>query len=121
MNSEQIARVAHEVNKAYCYSIGDYSQVSWDEAPEWQRQSAIKGVEYRLSNPQAPSWAQHEAWAREKEADGWKFGPVKDAEKKEHPCLIPYHQLPQEQQAKDYLFIAVVDALRTIEAERKMG
>jgi len=43
--------------------------------------------------------------------DGWKHGPVKDPEKKEHPCLIPYDELPKEQQVKDHLFIGVVKAL----------
>jgi hypothetical protein len=47
----------------------------------------------------------------DKEADGWKHGPVKDPEKKEHPCMVPYGQLPAEQRAKDYLFIAVVKAM----------
>lgn len=39
------ARAAHEVNRAYCIALGDTSQPSWDEAPEWQRESAKKGVQ----------------------------------------------------------------------------
>jgi len=37
---------------------------------------------------------------------------VKDTEKKEHPCIVPFDQLPREQQAKDYLFRGVVHAVR---------
>jgi hypothetical protein len=48
----------------------------------------------------------------EKLAAGWEYGPVKDAEAKRHPCLVPFNQLPREQQAKDYIFRAVVHALR---------
>jgi hypothetical protein len=44
----------------------------------------------------------------EKKADGWVYGEVKDPEKKEHPCLVEYEELPKDQQAKDSLFIAVV-------------
>lgn len=106
-----IARVCHETNRAYCATIGDFSQKPWDEAEEWQRQSAIKGVEYRLLNADAPASAQHEAWMADKVADGWVYGEVKDAEKKTHPCIVSYDELPFEQRRKDYLFQAVVDAL----------
>ena len=50
MNNELIAKVAHTVNKAYCETLGDYSQPSWDEAPEWQKASALQGVEFHLNN-----------------------------------------------------------------------
>lgn len=110
MQVTQIARIAHETNRAYCQSIGDDSQKSWEEAAEWQRQSAVKGVQFRLDNRYAPASDQHDAWVRDKEADGWKYGPVKDAEKREHPCIVHYNDLPIEQRLKDYLFQAVVDA-----------
>jgi len=41
---EACARAAHEANRAYCLAIGDVSQTSWDDAPEWQRSSARNGV-----------------------------------------------------------------------------
>lgn len=110
MNIEQIAEVCHETNRAYCDTIFDRSQKSWADAAEWQRQSAIKGVQFALDNPDAPASSQHEAWLADKERDGWKFGDVKDAEKKEHPCMVPYDQLPIEQRIKDHLFKAVVRA-----------
>jgi hypothetical protein len=111
---EQIARVAHETNRAYCQSIGDASQAAWEDAPEWQKQSAIKGVLFHLQahargEEPSPS-ASHDSWLEEKRADGWTYGPVKDAAKKEHPCFVPYVDLPVEQQVKDYLFGAVVEA-----------
>jgi len=37
MDIEDIAKVAHEVNRAYCISIGDNSQQSWECSPEWQK------------------------------------------------------------------------------------
>jgi RyR domain len=110
LNIEQIATVCHETNRAYCTSIGDNSQKPWLEAEQWQRDSAIEGVRYALANPTAPASAQHDAWLADKERDGWKFGPVKEADKKEHPCFVPYEQLPVEQKTKDYLFKAVVTA-----------
>jgi len=108
---ENIAKVCHEANRAYCQGIGDDSQPSWEDAPEWQRKSAVEGVKFNLANPDAPASASHDSWLAVKEADGWKYGPVKDADKKEHPCYVPYEQLPAEQQKKDALFKAIVAAL----------
>lgn len=107
-----IAKICHEANKFYCESIGDYSQKSWAEADEWQRDSAIKGVVFRFKNPEAPRSSQHDAWMQDKINDGWSYGEVKNAEEKTHPCIVPYDQLPVHQQKKDALFQAIVDALK---------
>jgi len=111
---ERIAKVAHEANRAYCATIGDDSQLSWEESPQWQRESAIKGAQFHVTglldgNVHGAS-ASHEAWLKEKVADGWKYGPVKDPAKKEHPCMVAYAELPKEQQQKDFLFAAIVRA-----------
>jgi len=106
-----VAAVCHEANRALCACLGDHSQPTWGEAPDWQVESAIKGVEFNLANPEAPASASHDSWLAEKERGGWIYGPVKDPEKKEHPCFVPYEELPIEQQAKDHLFKAVVEAL----------
>lgn len=112
MNVEQIAQVAHEVNAAYCQALGDLSQAPWANAPEWQRQSARSGVRMHLQRPDASPSESHERWLKEKREAGWKWGPVKSPEKKEHPCFVPYDELPVEQRAKDFIFRAVVHALR---------
>ena len=108
--TEQIARVCHDANRAYCETIGDNSQKSWAEAEQWQRNSAVNGVSFALSHPDSPASSQHEAWLRDKVSDGWVNGPVKDFALKTHPCIVPYDQLPIEQRMKDYLFKAVVAA-----------
>lgn len=107
-----MAMLCHKANKILCESHGDNSQKDWYEAEEWQRQSALDGVQYRLDNPNAEPSAQHNAWMEAKKADGWVYGEVKDAEAKTHPCMVPYEQLPLFQQKKDELFIAIVDALK---------
>jgi len=78
------------------------------DAPEWQRDSAINGVIYHLTHPDSQPCDSHNNWLAEKEANDWKYGEVKNIDKKEHPCFLPYEQLPKEQQLKDALFIAVV-------------
>ena len=108
---EGIAKVCHEANRAYCEGLGDTSQPSWEDAPAWQRESAIDGVVFHQRNAHARPSASHENWMAQKEADGWTFGEVKDPEAKTHPCMVPFGELPVEQQRKDYLFKFICDAL----------
>jgi hypothetical protein len=63
MTTEQIAKVCHEVNRAYCASLGDTSQAAWEDAPQWQRDSAVVGVEYIQQHQDAPPSASHESMA----------------------------------------------------------
>jgi ryanodine receptor 2 len=37
----------------------------------------------------------HEVWAQGRLQDGWTYGPVRDDALKQHPCLVPYEQLPE--------------------------
>ena len=109
--THSIARVVHEVNRSYCISLGDHTQTNWEDAPQWQKDSALKGVEMHLANPDATARDSHISWMAEKQEQGWKFGPVKDADAKEHPCMVDYEDLPQEQRSKDYIFRGVVHAI----------
>jgi hypothetical protein len=102
------ARVAHEINREFCMAIGDFSQVGWNDAPQWQRDSAVDGVMFHVENPDAGPEATHENWMRAKIIEGWVYGEEKDPVNKVHPCLVPYDELPIEQRAKDYLFASVV-------------
>jgi hypothetical protein len=113
-----IARVCHNVNRAYCQSIGDHSQPEWKDAPEWQKQSAINGVKAHVESgfTMQPE-DSHKSWLAQKEADGWVYGPTKDPSAKTHPCMVPYDQLPLEQRTKDYLFREVVHSMMLPDAE----
>lgn len=111
MLTEEIARVCHEANRAYCATLGDTSQPPWEEAPEWQQKSALNGVTLHIKHPEAGPERSHESWLAEKVADGWVYGPTKNPDAKQHPCVVPFGDLPIEQQRKDFLFRAIVHAL----------
>lgn len=110
MNIERIAQVAHEINRAYCQAIGDESQPTWEDAPDWQRNSARSGVQAHIDKQLTPR-ESHDLWMDQKVREGWIYGPVKDPTKKEHHCIVPYDHLPVEQRVKDYLFAQVVASL----------
>lgn len=109
-----IAAVAHSINAAYCRAMGDDTQVDWADAPEWQQKSAIAGVEMHLANPDATPEQSHESWLKQKLDEGWAYGETKDVEAKQHPCCVPYSELPVEQKAKDYIFRAAVHAAKAL-------
>lgn len=108
---EKVAKVAHEANRAYCEILGDYSQPRWEDAPEWQRKSIVAGVKAHYADAAMTPRMIHQVWMDRKLEEGWKWGPKKDPDKKEHPCIVPYDQLSTSQQVKDALFLAVSRAL----------
>jgi hypothetical protein len=109
---EEIARICHEVNRGLCLATGDASQPSWADAPDWQKQSAVHGVEAIMKGEVRTPEDSHNNWCKEKVETGWTYGAVKDAVKKTHPCLVPYHELPVIQRLKDKLFTTIVQSLR---------
>ena len=43
----------------------------------------------------------HDLWARQRLADGWTYGPLRDDKVKKHPCLVPYADLPESEKEYD--------------------
>ena len=54
----------------------------------------------------------HENWARQRMADGWTWGPARDDARREHPCLVPYDALPEEE--KEYDRRTALETLRLV-------
>ncbi len=58
----------------------------------------------------------HDNWAEGRFAEGWTYGPVRNDELKQHPCLIPYNELPDSEKEYDR-----VTSMETLKAIRKLG
>ena len=44
----------------------------------------------------------HDVWAEERmNQQGWSYGPVRNDELKQTPCLVPYDELPENEQIFD--------------------
>ena len=43
----------------------------------------------------------HEIWAKTRMEQGWTYGEVRNDNLKQHPCLIPYEDLPEEEREYD--------------------
>ncbi len=108
---ESIARICHDANRAYCRTINDLSHEDWDNAPEWQKQSARDGVKNILEGQVKSPEESHKSWCDGKLKDGWSFGKVKDETQKTHPSLLPWEEIAAEVRLKDYLFFAIVHTM----------
>ncbi len=106
-----ISRTVHEAVRAWAAAHGQDSIPHWNRAPAWMRDSTRESVEFTLDHPEAPHSAQHDQWMAQKKRDGWVWGEVKDADRKTHPMLVAYEELPDMERRKDALFKAIVQAL----------
>jgi RyR domain len=43
----------------------------------------------------------HDVWATQRLTQGWRFGPHRNDAQKEHPCLVPYEDLPESEKEYD--------------------
>ena len=78
---------------------GKLNSIGCDIAPADTSRPAIESFDdatlLKLSK------AEHDRWMGEKLANGWTYAPVRDNAQKHHPMLIPYDQLPLDEQQKD--------------------
>jgi hypothetical protein len=54
----------------------------------------------------------HDNWARQRIAEGWTYGSRRDDSAKQHPDLVPYHDLPESE--KEYDRRAALETLKAI-------
>jgi len=54
----------------------------------------------------------HEVWAKQRLAEGWKYGATRNDERKEHPCLVAYEDLPESE--KEYDRNTAMETLKVI-------
>jgi hypothetical protein len=54
----------------------------------------------------------HDIWAEQRMAEGWRLGAKRDDARKEHPCLVPYADLPESE--KEYDRRSAMETLKAI-------
>ena len=58
----------------------------------------------------------HEVWAQSRISQGWTYGAERSDALKQHPCLVPYNELPEVEKAYDR-----DTALETLKLIAKLG
>lgn len=109
LDAEAVAALCHETVRHYRALRGEDPVPAWAKAPEWMRHSTRETVRAVMAGQDAGQ--VHDTLMARKAAEGWTYGPVRDNEAKVNPCLVPFGDLPEAQQAEDRLFVAIVNAL----------
>jgi ryanodine receptor 2 len=54
----------------------------------------------------------HDTWSARRISEGWRYGEKRDDDKKLHPELVPYSELPESE--KEYDRLTAMNTLRLI-------
>lgn len=58
----------------------------------------------------------HDLWSASRIAEGWTWGEKRDEEMNQHPCLIPYNELPESEKEYDRQ-----TSMQTLKLIQKLG
>lgn len=83
----------------------------WNEALQEQQQQAVDEVLCYLNRPEATPYQLHGGWIQDMLDAGWSRGNEFSAERKLHPGLVPFVDLPAERQAEKLLVHELVRQL----------
>ena len=95
---EFMANIRHITRVAYQIAV---QQPFNEKIDQYQFESLIDGIRYQDKHPDNTPLQNHENWMKKKESQGWVYGDVKDFDKKTHPDLVPFNELPIVEQLKD--------------------
>ena len=108
MKNEVIAKITHAVDRIIRASMGQ-TILPWDRheaglKTEWRAKiGALKGSD--SITPQM----RHESWAQDMIKAGWVQGDKVDHDKKTHPSICSYEDLPEQVHLLDEVFVAIVE------------
>ena len=74
--------------------------------------SAVEIEEELLRLTEVLARHAHDVWARQRLKDGWTYGPTRCDERRTHPCLVPYEELPESE--KEYDRNAALETIRVV-------
>jgi hypothetical protein len=102
----ELANLCYAANRAVSL-VEDRTAAPASPPPE-QIASLLRGIAFARANPGVTPEEQHSAWMADKASEGWMYGPDIRPERKAHPSMRPYSELPRGQQLKDYLVLALL-------------
>lgn len=107
----EIARTIHRAVEALTELQGHALYPKWEYLRDEDRALYTEGVLEVIANPDWTPEQAHDFWVENRLRAGWTYGPEKDYIRKTHPSMVPSHELPEIEQVKDVLFIAMVRAM----------
>ena len=108
MKNEQIARLTYEADRAIRARMGQ-------TLPEWGKHEASLKTEWRSKvasfkkKDGITPRSRHESWVKDMITAGWVQGQKIDHDKKTHPAICPYDNLPEEVHLLDDVFVTIIE------------
>lgn len=106
-----IAKVCHSAVKAYCDSLGDIKEHSWDDLPQSDKESLIAYIDLYTENPFIDPKYCHDAWVEFMLYEGWTYGLIENEVNKTHPFVVSYDKLPVKQHVINSIVEAIVKTM----------
>ena len=109
LNIEKLAKAVYEACRIESlWSERPIVPEPWDNRDEGFRSQFTKNLCSYLQGPLPTPEEAHTNWMKAYLELGWTYGPVRDPNKKTHPDLVPYKDLPQAEKDKDAIFLSYV-------------
>jgi len=115
--TEIVAAAMHAAWYAYAVLAMGEPGEPWATAPVWQKDSCRNAAQFhfRMFTDGVPvaDWPRrsHENWMALRTSQGWVYGPVKDVETKQSPCMVAYDELDEDQRRKDNVAVEATLAM----------
>ena len=112
----KIAEIIYEATRLEAdWSNRSIVPEKFDKRDDKFRKQFVDIVEKYISQEKLPTAEEaHDSWVQSYVDMGWKYGKERDTDKKTHPDMLPYNELPQDEKDKDAIFLAIVWAIKEI-------
>ena len=120
-NFQQISKLIYEATRLEAeWSERRIVPEPWDERDEKFRNQFVEVIKKYFQQEKLPTPEEaHNSWWEAYKKMGWKYGEKRDPEKKTHPDMVPYDELPQDEKEKDAIFLAFVWLAKELVKEGK--
>lgn len=107
---EREARLVYEATRIEAaWSERSIVPEPWEDRDDKFKKNMINIIEKYISLDKLPTPEEaHDSWMKAYFDMGWKYGEKRDVDKKEHPDLVPFDELPKDERDKDAIFLAFV-------------
>lgn len=111
-----VEQVAVGCNSACCNFLNssDHTRnamLPWELMSEEERNGLISRVNIKLTRPEMSAELLHNEWMDMMISEGWRYGPLKDVNKKSDPMLLSYNDLIIEYRMLDVIISRIVSTL----------
>lgn len=95
--SQYLMKMADTLSREY--DLNSPFATVFDDAPAMQPDEDLPPELLPLKELMAEN--VHNVWMATRKQQGWRYGPKRNDATKEHPCMVPYVELPEEEKEHD--------------------